>query len=345
VITFLSIGILISLVAVAFVAMPLLRGDGGNGRAPVAALFATLAMLVTVVLAYPGVSNYPWSALHEGKVPSASAREPTQLDLDGLRSRLAADPDDLPGWVTLGNGYLAQERFAEARDAYRKAMDLGDGSDDGVRLAFAEAAILADRAAMAGEAGRVIDEVLERNPSDPKALWYGGMVAIGRGDVSAARVRWTRLLELSPPPQVRQIIEEQLAAIDSGASTTVGATSPEAISAKIPVRIRIAPALATRIRGGAALFLIARSPGAAGPPLAVVRRQPAELPVSIEIGDSDAMIPGRSIVELEEIELTARIANGAEAIAAPGDLFGSALWQQSSVADSPIEIVIDKVVD
>lgn len=341
-IPFLFAAVAMTLAAVALVVVPLFREE--SSPAPVAAVMTALAIPVAVMLLYASLSSYPWVA---GSGAGAGAR-PAAADtaeISALKRQLARTPDDAEGWVSLGNSYVAAERFAEARDAYQQAMKTGASSDE-VRLAYAEASILDDRNALAGEAGRIVEDVLSRHPDSPKVLWYGGMAALARGDAAAARARWGKLLELSPPPAVRHVIEEQLAA--AGASPPQGVGRQEAPAAagatKIAVHVTVEPGLASRIRPGATLFLFARAPGGAGPPLAVVRRERPTLPIDLEISDADSMVPGRTMAGLPEVQLTARMANDGQALATAGDVFGEALWKGEASPAGPVHIRLDHVV-
>jgi cytochrome c-type biogenesis protein CcmH len=304
---------------------------------------AALAIPATVTLLYATVSTYSWTGSEPASAGGAAQAGALPADLQALEERARAAPDDATGWINLGDAALGAERFAVALDAYRRALELaGGGASDELRLAFAEAAILVDRDALAGDAGRIIDEVLARNPQNAKALWYGGMAALGRGDAQAARSRWSRLLELAPPPQVREIIEQQLARL--GAPGGVDGGAPLVAQTRIPVHISIKPELADRVRPGAALFLIARAPGAAGPPLAVIRREAARLPLDLEISDADSMVPGRTMASLPEVQVTARLANDGEALPAAGDVFGEAVWSAAEQGDGRLAIVMDQIV-
>ncbi len=309
---FLAWSIVATLVAIACIAVPLMRRK--DGRAPIAALVAALSLPAAVVLGYVTVSDYPWSP-----------------------------PRDVNGWASMGDAYLAQGHFAEARDAYRQAMNLGDAGDDDIIMAYVEAAVLADSSAIQGDPGNLIDEVLKRNPRQAKALWYGGIRSLGHGDVETAKTRWRQLLELSPPPEVRRILEQQLAALDAPTAPDSNAQN-QAGEGAISVRVRIAPELAGKVTPGATLFLIARAPGAGGPPLAVVRRSPAELPLELAISDADRMAPGESLAALAEIRLTARLTNSGDAKAAIGDVFGETTWRSGAPSGQPTDILIDKLV-
>ena len=59
------------------------------------------------------------------------------------------------------------------------------------------------------EAGKIIEEVLAAEPLNPKALWYGGLVALELGRADLVRTRWTSLLALKPPDRVAEVVREQ----------------------------------------------------------------------------------------------------------------------------------------
>ena len=94
----------------------------------------------------------------------------------------------------------------------------------------------------------------------------------------------------------------------------------------------------------APLFVFVRDAQKGGPPLAVIRRQAGDLPITLQISDADIMLPGRTLASLEEATLVARIANGGDPIAKPGDVYGEARWQRKAGGAGPVAIVIDRVV-
>lgn len=341
---FIAGAIAATLFGVALIVVPLYRTRAGG--APLTAVFVALLLPLTVAVLYAMTSTYPWLTQPGSTTESGAATDVVDSRLiNEIRKFIEANPRDADAWTRLGDAYLEDSRFTEARDAYRQVIDLKGNADDELQLAFAEAAILADRSSLLGEAGQVIDEVLGRSPANPKALWYGGMAALGRGENDLARQRWSRLLELSPPPQVRDVIEQQLAQMGgSAADGTAPIPTAQSAAARIPVRVTVKPELAARIKPDATLFLIARAPGGAGPPLAVVRRSAAALPMEIEISDADSMVPGRSMAGLPEIKLTARVANDGEAMPAAGDVYGEASWRPQQAGTSPVLISMDRVM-
>lgn len=350
---FLILAVLLTLAAGLAVLWPLLRRP--EARAPLAAVAAALALPAFVLFGYLAASNYDWSR-PPAPVPAAAAASTAPLEeaVQTLEARLKTEPGDQAGWVLLGSSYTALGRADDAFRAYDEALRLSGGTNLEARLGVAEAQLLKDRDALAGEAGTTIEAVLALAPDNPKALWYGGLVALARGDNAAAEQRWSALLGLSPPPRIREIVEAELAALrnpaaDPGAAPARPAAAgavPEAASASsgglsVSVQVTVAPAVQPGIRSRAPLFVFVRD-AAGGPPLAVVRRSAAELPLTVRISDADVMIPGRSLAGISRASVTARIANGGDPVAKPGDLYGEASWAPGS--GDGVAVVIDQTV-
>ena len=92
---------------------------------------------------------------------------------------------------------------------------------------------MSDRAALGGDAGRIVEEVLAVEPGNAKALWYGGLVALELGREDLVKTRWARLLELNPPDEIAAMLRQQLAALgqapaagSSGGGATVAPSGP-----------------------------------------------------------------------------------------------------------------------
>jgi cytochrome c-type biogenesis protein CcmH len=267
-----------------------------------------------------------------------------------LERKLQAAPADEEGWILLGSSYLSLNRPADAANAYQRALEASNGRNVDARLGVAEARIVLDPASLTGPVGDDIEAVLKAEPRNPKGLWYGGLLSLARGQPAVARERWSTLLELSPPERVRQIIETQLAELDGAAAGGAGpipesaanrvTASPDSIS----VNVSVSDALRARVSASAPLFVFVRDAQNAGPPLAVIRRQAGELPVSLQISDADIMLPGRTLANVVTATLVARIANGGDPIAKPGDIYGEAQWKRSALPGGAVAIVIDRVV-
>ncbi len=340
---FIAIAVVLALLAGLAVLWPLLRDPAD--RAAIAAVVAALLLPGFVVFAYLGASNYDWSR-PPAPAPAATAGggAPGPLDeaVGELEARLAANPDDRDGWLLLGSAYTALGRPDDAIGAYTEANRLAGGRDPDARLGIAEAQLLKDRAAISGEAGATIEAVLAEVPDNPKALWYGGLVALARGDAAAAERRWTDLLARSPPPRIREIVEAQLAELRGEGATPVAPPAAAAGAPAVTVQIDVDAAIRPALRAGAPLFVFVRD-AAGGPPLAVVRRESSALPLAVTLSDADVMIPGRSLASLAAARIVARVANGGEPVAQPGDAFGEAEWRPAS--GNTVSVRIDRLVE
>jgi len=339
--SFAVISVLFTLVAVGLVVWPMLRS--GDGVHPVAATLTAVAIPPLVLVIYLLVSNYDWRNPATAPAPGTSgAAGSLEEAVASLERKLQAEPANEEGWVLLGSSYLNLNRPADAANAYKRAAELSDGRNLAARLGLAEAQIVLDPASITGPPGAEIEAVLQAEPGNPKALWYGGLLSLARGEPALARERWEALLELSPPAEIREIIENQLAQVDP--QPAPASPPPTAVVAGgIAVTVSLDKALQGQVSPSAPLFIFVRDAQAAGPPLAVIRRTADQLPLSLQISDNDIMLPGRSLAGLESATLVARVANGGDPIAKPGDVYGEAQWERSKSAET-LAIVIDRVV-
>lgn len=340
--TFAIIAVLLTLVAVGLVVRPLLRA--ATGSHPVAATLTAVAIPATVLVVYVLVSNHDWQSAGV----SAPAAGPLDEAVAALEQRLVATPGDEEGWILLGSSYLSLNRPADSLKAYERALEVSGGRSVAARLGVAEARIVLDPASLPGPLGDEIEAVLAEEPGNAKALWYGGLLALARSQPGLARERWQALLTLDPPPRVREVIEAQLAEL--GAEVGTAGPSPAAAPGPaaaggvgIEVSVSLADDVRSRVSPSAPLFIFVRD-ATAGPPLAVVKRAAGELPLTVRISDADLMLPGRSLASVTAATLVARIANGGDPVARPGDLQGEARWQAGTGTVPGVRILIDQVV-
>jgi cytochrome c-type biogenesis protein CcmH len=106
--------------------------------------------------------------------------------------------------------------------------------------------------------------------------------------------------------------------------------------------VSITPQLAKEVPAGAPLFVFVRDGEGAGPPLAVTRRNAAELPLTVELSDRDSMIPGRSLSNAARLTVVARVTRSGQPVARSGDLEGRLSYDVRT--GSPTELIINSVV-
>lgn len=367
-ITFLIVCVVMIVAALALLLVPLLRdvppegkGHAASPRAVPLAVVLMIGLPLAATAFYGSTSNFPWddqALLGEAGAHGQDGGSMEEVTTQ-LVARLEANPGDLEGWRMLGRSYLVSSRFDEAVAAYEKASALSGGKDMAVELDLAEALVLTDKPEHQARAQGMIDAALAADSGNQKALWYSGIMAARSGDTETAKARFNKLLELNPPPQIREILVAQLEQLGvavpagagaptptgtgtmagGGAGTAAGAGEPTGRTLRVAVSV--APALAARLKPGTTVFVSAREAGIPGPPIAAVRIDSEELPTTVVLSDANAMIEGRNLSSAGELQVVARAAFGGTAVPASGDLSGEARHQKGAPGD--LKVVIDKV--
>jgi cytochrome c-type biogenesis protein CcmH len=328
-------GTLAAFAGVVLLAPLVRRHEDARPVAGVAAVLALFALLLGSAGMYAAFSNYTWVETPAvADTPAAMAAK--------LASRLADEPNDLDGWLMLGHSYVVLEQFPLAVRAYQRADRIANGQNAEAVLGVAESLLAQNPDELSGAAGHLFDRALALDPTNPKAMFYGAFAALSRGENAAARERFTRILALNPPAQIRDIIETRIAALDLMTAATGAPTAAASVAdgAKISVHVTLAPALAAKIAAGAPLFVAARDPKSPGPPFAVKRLR-AAFPVDVELTAADAMLQTRRIATGQQLEVVARVALGGTPTATSGDPFGQVSYHVGK--DGRLNIVIDRL--
>lgn len=365
--TFILIAIVLTIAAVAVVVIPLVRKNGATQSPAIWAAFAA-----TGVLIFGGGGLYlAWSNWNWKQAESADTVTPQNM-VSRLARRLEKNPDDLDGWLRLGHSYTVLEQYPLAIRAYQKANELGGGKNVDALLGLGEALVLSSDSEFTGRGAKYIEQALALEPKNGKALFYGAVAAVRRGELPLARERFSALLTLDPPPQdnVRAIFEQQINAIDAqlaqqgGGSAPGGADAPRAAGSPgataaggdtsnssgntaatgsvPPVRVRVT--LSAKLNAASLsslpLFVFVRDPRAAGPPLAV-KRLKATFPQTVELTTQDSMLPGHSFTKGQLVEVVARVSKSGSPGESSGDLFGLAAHKvgEGGVVDIQVEHV------
>jgi cytochrome c-type biogenesis protein CcmH len=256
----------------------------------------------------------------------------------------------------LGRSYVALNRSDDAVTAYDHAYRLGKNAD--AALGLGEALSMRAGGDITPDAAQLFEEALTLAPDNPKALLYGGFAAAIRGDKTLARSRWQALKDLHPPPQIVQMLDARIAELGpSGASgsaqaATAGTSSSPAgtntsaegsAPAEVAVNIQLAPALKSRLKSEASLFVFAREPDGRGPPLAAKRLTSAAIGTQVHLTAADSMIPGRVLLAGKRVSVTARISFSGQPIPAAGDLYGEVSTDVGR--GGALDLLIDRVAE
>jgi cytochrome c-type biogenesis protein CcmH len=262
--------------------------------------------------------------------------------VEGLAEKLKTSPDDAQGWLMLGRSYKVMEQHAKAVDAFANAYRLlGDQAE--ILLLYADALAYANDKNLAGKPTELVFKALALEPGNMNALWLGGMAKAQQGDTATAAKLWKKLVALLPPgSDSQQEIQGLLAKIESEAPQSTAqseATQPANVSdAAIAVQVSLAPELQKSTSPGDTVFVYAQALSGPKMPLAIVRKQVSDLPLSVSLTDAMAMMPTMKLSNFSEVKLLARISKSGNAMSQPGDLIG--VIEQVALADKNTHTII-----
>ena len=259
----------------------------------------------------------------------------------GLAEKMKANPDDAKGWLMLGRSYKALDQFPKAVDAFANAYRLlGDQAE--VMLLYADAIAYANDKNLAGKPTELVFKVLALEPDNMNALWLGGMAKAQQGDPATAIKLWKKLETLLPPnSEPLQEIQDLLAKIESEspqAATQSEATPTQVAGVAVEVQVSLAPELLKSTSPGDTVFVYAQALSGPKMPLAIVRKQVSDLPLSVSLNDTMAMMPTMKLSNFSQVKLLARISKSGNAMSQSGDLIGSI--DQVTLADKKNHTIV-----
>lgn len=326
----------LTVVAVAMLLLPTWRESRRGEKTNLSSPLIAVVIAPIAIIAYFLLTNFD---------PEAPLQHPQQemlAEMQNLADHLGDNPDDVDGWVLLGRSYRSIGDYASARIALEQAWIRTDSPDDAFKLSYAEVMLFSDPATARGQAGDLIEEVLENAPMNQSALWLGGMTAVERNQPETAIERFESLLLTNPPPDIADIVQRQIAAL-SGEPAAVAATDNDGPVLNVRVSLGSDVSLDS-FSENPRLFLFARSTDSPMP-LAVKEIPVASLPGEFTLSDSDSVAPmagGRSLGQFDAVDVVARISASGIANEQSGDLFAEATVAADN--ENMIELVIENVV-
>lgn len=137
--------------------------------------------------------------------PSLAEAIDSAADADNFARRVRAHLDQTPrdarGWVIYARLRAETDDYADAAQAYERALALPSkvARDPTVWCEFADALGMMQGGRLAGRPRELIDRALALNPNHPKALEMAGSAEFGQGDYASALRFWRPLLAMLEP--------------------------------------------------------------------------------------------------------------------------------------------------
>jgi cytochrome c-type biogenesis protein CcmH len=287
------------------------------------------------------------------------------------------NPKNLEGWMMLGRTYFAVGQPGRALYALEKAYGLGPENPD-VLVAYAEAVASSNDTELAGRPAELIQAALKIDPEHSSARWLEGLVSFQANEFVRAAEQWGTLVATFDPAgeeaaELRRYIAEartragmepaqaptseapateaqaragEVVQDTAPAATraTEGQAAPEQVAAvaSVTVEVSLAEPLWPQADVNDSIFVYAKAVTGPPMPLAAHRARVGDLPLTVTLDDSMAMIPAMKLSGFPEVTVGARISKSGQAIPQSGDLEGEAIPVKPGEI-SVVKVVIDRV--
>lgn len=296
-----------------------------------------------------GVAGYAWlgnpGAWHTGPdgatawdgEPQAGATHAVDAEqitamTERLAQRLSSEPDDAQGWAMLARSYTVLERYADAVAAYQRLIQL-QPADAQAHADYADALGMSRGRELDGEPAQLVTKALQLDPQNFKALSLAGTIAFDRRDYPKAVKLWERALQNLPPDSAELSQQMQAAVADArqraGLPKAAAAPQPPQAAAsalaQVSGQVSLSPQAAQQTRAEDTVFILARAAQGPRMPLAILRKQVKDLPLSFTLDDSVAMSEQMKLSNYKQVIVGARVSRSGQAMPQAGDWEG---WSQ-----------------
>ncbi|SIQ61774.1 c-type cytochrome biogenesis protein CcmI [Aeromonas hydrophila] len=284
----------------------------------------------------------------------AEVTEQDLLDFTlALRTRLKDEPNDYRGWLLLGRLSLDGNDPEMAREALERAYGLAPQKAM-VAVPYAQALMMTGDDAQADQLLRV---AIAQDPANIEARSVYAFMALQKEDFKTALQRWREMLPLMEKGSTRYTMversidyaEQQLkkrgmaSAVVPAEASGQNVASDQVLEVKageFPLKVTLADGIA--LPEDAHLFVFAVIPNGPPMPIAVKRIPGPHFPLTLSLGDGDAMMEGNKLAAYPELQFKARLSRGGNVMNKEGAFEGvSVPVATGSIPSAPIDIRID----
>lgn len=306
-------------------------------------IFGSVAMYWSVG-AYQEVNDWQntlqrYPALQNKLFNDSNAR-PSEQDLRdimlGLRTHLASAPEDADGWLLYSRLGLVFKDTALALGAVEKAYALNPSSID-VVLVYAQLKMQTGEQAEQQQAERMLERLLIDNPTEIQAWSMYAFIALELQDYPAAITRWQKMLALiddnsDQAGMLRDSIsyakKQMQPKSDDEVQLVTQANQQKQQNANLdeagePI-YRVNVSVADHVLVPESGFMIVYAQAVSGPkmPIAAIKFELRDLPVSIKISDANVMMQGIKLSDQSEFIIKARLSRSGDVMNKEGDWQG-----------------------
>lgn len=329
-----------------------------------------LVMLVYLQLGMHAAGDDPETHAEQQLAQQQEAKQQQELDsveqmATELEARLIESGGTSQEWSMLGRAHKYLGRNELAARAFEVALE-SDQQNAQLMLETAEVLALNNDRQFNDRAVELVRNAYALEPHNANVLWFIGVVEYQQQNYRQAIDRLRELLPMAGDEQevlrsiVAVVVKSRTALIEQGEevpeleqilgvpaiSAQDGATtlSASSLPGGITVNIKADARWKERFASEDTVFVYAKALSGPKMPLAVQKLKLADLPTTVVLNDSMAMMEGMNISAFDQLEISARISKTGSAMAVSGDVIG-----RVEVTDrdkqSTVDILIDTLVE
>lgn len=181
------------------------------------AVFLLLLMPIFAVTGYAVLGNPRALDPTQTSAPPKMTQEQINGMVAKLAEKMAANPDDLKGWLMLARSYKTMGRFEEAANAYGKAEKLVNEDPD-LLASYAETIAMASNGkGLKGKPMQLVERALKLDPKHPHSLFLAGAAAMEAGENKKGIAYWEALLpQVEPGSEIDQMLRSGIDKMKAG---------------------------------------------------------------------------------------------------------------------------------
>lgn len=332
-------------------------------RQPGLALMISVFLPMVALLVYMKLGMHASTDMQQAhtQTPVAQAQQSGQAgSLEDMTRSLAQRLQQKGGsqeeWAMLGRAYKHLGQYMMSVNAFEQANKMAPNAQ--LMIEQAESMALGNNQRFTPEARALVMRALELEPDNLNVLWFAGVAEFQAGNYRNSIEHLSRLSdEAKKDPEVERSLRlyidkarSQLIAAGEDIPTTDEIMGAPAVSAdvaasgaNVQVKVDISSEVRSRFNPGDTVFVYAKA--AAGPkmPLAAQRLTLAQLPATVTLDDSMAMMEGMNMSAFGSVVISARVTTTGSAIAKAGDYIGQFNVEDVSKTEL-VNIQIDTLV-
>ena len=347
-------------------------------RHPALALMISVFVPMLALLLYLdlGMHNASDESFVASQQQQSTDKQPSIEEMTRkLEAKIEKEGGSVKDWIMLGRSHKYLGENEQAAKAFAVALEQ-DTDNAQVMLELAEVLALNNNRVFSDDALALVLKAQALEPDNPNTLWFAGVAEFQRGNHHEAITHLMNLLPLTGgdvevmKSVISVIAKSRQALVDAGedmpalekmiglesmmaeARVASKAASAEAenkpvstgsAETRLEVLVDVSDQVKQKFEASDIVFVYAKAKQGPRMPLAAKRITLAELPATIVLDDSMAMVEGMNMSAFDELVISARVTKTGSAIAQSGDYIGQMDVTDKS-AGTKLNIVIDTVV-